>query len=387
MSKFWLMNKNTKIALLTCVNDNVYIEEMYTDRLPYVINNIEQWLFSRFTIVGRNNLFTMAKIAGMSDREAFLKLSKAISVTDTLWVNDIENETTWEQISPYSNRISRIIADIAIDGIKLYKNQNLASPSPQYRIGGSIDKCIKRIDGTSGLFLFKTNGELWQEVTKVRPYSEYFASQIINKLDMNISNVNYNIIEKTTEDGYVKPYSYCKIFTSEKYGLVEYCDSTYRNTTMQELLTILKRNKDSKNLKILCDLLLVDSIILNPDRHMGNFGFIINNDTFKIIQIAPIYDNDCSLGSLLSIQNKTFEQAYFEAKNNFLPKTGLGNYDEQALMVMTKPWYNRLKTIGKISLHRGNAKSISTERLNFMEYLVNRRIQEIVALVEEHYNI
>ena len=329
----------------------------------------------------------MAKIAGMNTREAFLELSKAISVTDTLWVNSLKNPTNWEKVNPYSNRISKIIADIAIDGVQLYKNQNLASPSPQYRIDGSVDKCVKRIDGKDGIYLFKTNGELWHEVMAVRPYSEYFASKFINIVDKNISKVDYCITENITDTGYVKPYAYCKLFTSENNGLIEYSDSKYANTALIELVKQLKQKQNTKNIELIRSMLIIDSLILNPDRHPGNYGFIIDNDTLDIKQFTPIYDNDCSLGAIISLQGKSFDEAFNELKNNHLPKTELGDYDEQALVSINVAWYKKLKYLPRINITKENLQGISQNRVDFINYLLNRRVKEIVTLVEQKYHI
>lgn len=42
-------------------------------------------------------------------------------------------------------------------------------------------------------------------------------------------------------------------------------------------------------------MLVFDVIILNEDRHLGNFGLLIDNQTNEIIAPAPIFDNGLSL--------------------------------------------------------------------------------------------
>ncbi|GMB96821.1 hypothetical protein [Helicobacter sp. NHP22-001] len=41
----------------------------------------------------------------------------------------------------------------------------------------------------------------------------------------------------------------------------------------------------------LSDLMLFDAIIGNVDRHLGNLGMLIDNDTNELIKPAPIFDN------------------------------------------------------------------------------------------------
>ena len=42
-------------------------------------------------------------------------------------------------------------------------------------------------------------------------------------------------------------------------------------------------------------MLVFDAVILNEDRHFGNFGFLIDNKSNKIVGCAPIFDNGVSL--------------------------------------------------------------------------------------------
>ena len=46
------------------------------------------------------------------------------------------------------------------------------------------------------------------------------------------------------------------------------------------------------------DIFFFDAIIFNTDRHLGNFGYLIDNDTNEIVGAAPIFDNGYGLFSL-----------------------------------------------------------------------------------------
>jgi hypothetical protein len=43
------------------------------------------------------------------------------------------------------------------------------------------------------------------------------------------------------------------------------------------------------------EMILTDSIVFNQDRHLGNFGFIVNNETFEIQGFAPLFDYNLSM--------------------------------------------------------------------------------------------
>ena len=40
---------------------------------------------------------------------------------------------------------------------------------------------------------------------------------------------------------------------------------------------------------------ILDALILNTDRHLGNFGVLVENDTQRVLSMAPVYDNNRSL--------------------------------------------------------------------------------------------
>ncbi len=46
------------------------------------------------------------------------------------------------------------------------------------------------------------------------------------------------------------------------------------------------------------DIFFFDAVIFNTDRHMGNFGYLVDNDTNGIAGAAPIFDNGYGLFSL-----------------------------------------------------------------------------------------
>lgn len=370
--RYILMNKDKPIASLYVSNSSVFISEIIGN-IPSYIGNINNWISNRAVIIGRDNLVRMAKIAGISTEPEFLTISKAISINDTFWVNDTLNPTTWDKINPYRNRISRIMAEMAINGIEIYRNQNLRSPSPQYRIDGSIDKCVKR-ESDGKIYLYKTAGEKWSDLAGCRPYCEYYSSEYEKKLELS-NFVDYKIKISKTEEGYYKPYVYSEIFTDENRGLLQIGDSKYNRLTIKELYDIIP----SKMQLQLKEMALLDSIILNPDRHSGNYGFFVNNDTYKILGWTPIYDNDCSLGALTSIQNKNREDAFIEVKTNTYPKLGLGDYDQQARWALTRELRDKLMRLGDVSFEP--LPGFSKERLDFIEYIVNRRRWEILKMV------
>ena len=55
-------------------------------------------------------------------------------------------------------------------------------------------------------------------------------------------------------------------------------------------------------------MMVIDSLIFNVDRHLNNFGVLIDNDTLAIKGMAPIYDLNLSLFG--DDKKQTFEDIY-----------------------------------------------------------------------------
>lgn len=75
------------------------------------------------------------------------------------------------------------------------------------------------------------------------------------------------------------------------------------------------------------DMIVFDYIIENRDRHLGNFGFIIDNNTQKLLSFSPLFDQGYSLmaNSMDNDFNKDlvkYSESHpsFESKNKDLAK-------------------------------------------------------------------
>lgn len=159
---------------------------------------------------------------------------------------------------------------------------------------GSYDKKWKRINGN--IYLIKTGGETssYREV-----FSEFYAYQIAKILKIQSLCTEYSLI-KSVFSGEEKIATKCKLFTSETDGFIPVEFINLNGMTDAEY-AISVGKASYRNFLIMC---LLDSLILNIDRHDGNFGYLVNNDKHTIITMAPIFDNNLSLLCKQPIKNK-----------------------------------------------------------------------------------
>ena len=77
--------------------------------------------------------------------------------------------------------------------------------------------------------------------------------------------------------------STCPLFTGEKVGFI----------AAGRLVSETEALNDPR----FAEIFFFDAIICNTDRHLGNFGYLIDNDKNEVIGAAPIFDNGCGLFS------------------------------------------------------------------------------------------
>ena len=83
------------------------------------------------------------------------------------------------------------------------------------------------------------------------------------------------------------------LFTSEHVGLAKAARVFGgKEKTIPELLAYFESIGSGDSFRRMC---VLDAVILNPDRHYGNFGVLFDNDTMQILSMAPVFDNNRAL--------------------------------------------------------------------------------------------
>ena len=128
--------------------------------------------------------------------------------------------------------------------------------------------------------------------------SEYISCHIIETLGLNVQET---ILGYYTKNGVNKVVVACRDFTSPIIKFKQFAElkntqiETPKNgygTELSEVLETIENQimYDSFKLKeFFWEMFVVDTLLGNFDRHNGNWGFLINEETEKT-EIAPIFD-------------------------------------------------------------------------------------------------
>lgn len=244
----------------------------------------EMWLLHRTAPMRRECIEDMLRNLGFDIdtpawRRELITFSRALSLNDVHWIAKDDSTEKWADVNLYDNPFSTAVASMAFTGDKRSSVRD-ASSSPEYSTNGNLRKCWRRVDGR--ILLYKagahpTDGFFAKpEAGGFEPFAEYYAAQVAEA--MGLPHVDYGLAQFK-----YRLCSTCPLFTSDKTGFLAAGKTLNKDAVLAD--------------RRFADIFFFDAIVFNTDRHLGNFGFLVDNDTNEISGIAPIFDNGYSLFS------------------------------------------------------------------------------------------
>lgn len=295
-----LMHKNISVALLDLDEETGSIQkinELYEEKhLPYgvkVKNGIadraalNNWWVDRSIPANRSGVVRALEVLNLSSTRMLLLRSFGLSLSDQYWIKPTDSDLEWSKINFYENGFSADVGDVLLG--KADKKGHFDFSSPDNTSDGCLKKRWKIVEGKRCLFKSGSNPFMQQ------PFNEVIASKVATRL--GIPHVDYSIV---WDDGV--PYSVCEDFIDVNTELV----SAWRIMQMSKKDNSTSVYRHYINcclalgitdiVKVVDQMLVLDYIIANEDRHQNNFGLTRNAETLEWIAAAPIFDSGSSLG-------------------------------------------------------------------------------------------
>ena len=313
------------------------------------------WLTRRTVPRNRRNIEELMARIGLSSRnvKGIIELCRGLSLNDVYWVVPDGCEDSWKDFNLYENDFSNAIAQMAFSGTGPDFHGQWAS-SPEFTTNGMLAKCWRRIDGNVLLYKSGTEGA---SNTGFEPYSEFYASQIAEA--MGLDHVAYGLSRFKG-----RLCSTCPLFTGDKYGYVP----AGRVVSRDEALA------DPR----FADVFFFDALIFNTDRHMGNFGYLVDNDTNEIVGAAPIFDNGYGLFSL-ALDRRGDSHDEFCDLRKFVSRVNPALYMKWLGFPggLTKKMKERLDGLRGFRIKRHPRYNLPVRRIEAIEDFTQKRIREI----------
>ncbi len=260
--------------------------------------------------------------------------------------------------------------------------------------GGSEKKIGVTNKNINYMIKFQKNSPFGKRYNHI---SEYLGSKIFELIGFDTQEVYLG----TYNNEYVVA---CVDFTSKQNEFVPFNDVGESSLdedkekyqyTYEHIIEMLNSNKKLTNVEetinIFWEMFIVDALLGNFDRHGANWGFIKNNNKYKL---APMFDNgSCLFPTLINEDEidlimKSIEETNKRIYNFPTSQVKINNNKSSYFDVISSvkfeecnkaliKIYNKIN-INDINLIIDNTKYISQERKDFYKYIIKERYEKII---------
>lgn len=330
MSKYILMHKDNPVAALEIDEASGVISaigEVYAEEhIPLGItvkrgrierSELNDWWKGRAIPASRSGIKTVLEDLQIATTQRLLEKCLGLSLSDQYWICPQSRNLKWSEINFFENNFSDDMGNILFGKVssgEMILNDEISLMSPDNTSDGWLKKKWKIINGKRCL-IKGGSGAIQQE-----PYNEVIASKIMERLD--IPHVKYSLI---MEEEY--PYSICEDFITPQTELISawYVMQTEKKpnhiSVYQHYVNCCEKLGIPKIKESLDQMMVVDYLIANENRHQNNFGVIRDVKKLNFIGSAPLFDSGTSLwfdkptpmiGRTAKLQCKPFKNTHEE---------------------------------------------------------------------------
>ena len=294
----YLMNKNTEVMKLEFeVDKNFFNKVIQIKNIEYaplsiykayqdnkdLLTEVNKWFKGRNIPIWRDDLFYLLKKLDVKTADELLMKSYALSLSDQYWIKPCESKLKYKDVNFFENDFGYSdFLDLTFSNTNI--NRKISLMTPNNTTDGRLKKTWiiengKRILIKGG---YKDN--------PIAPLNELLSSMICDAL--GIKHVNYEL--DVINDKIV---SKCEDFIDKDTELItahsilkDDLTGNYKDI-YERYIEILESNGISDARDNLEDMIFLDYLIMNVDRHLNNLGIIRNVNTLKWISAAPIFDS------------------------------------------------------------------------------------------------
>jgi len=250
-------------------------------RMPLYLSaggKFENWLVSRAIDCHRPNSRILKKVLRLTDSGdiAAVLRAHAATITDNYWIRSTcEESLSYEKIRFKEDTF----AEIALTGSfssysRDYEKAQLAAGTPELTNIGSYEKCWRIKDGS--WWLYKSG-------TPLERFSELFIARLGELL-------GFSMAEYLSDGEFVKTPDFTRgTLNYEPAEAIVGDEESY--TINYDRLTALCPSFGKQYL----DILYMDALCFNMDRHTQNYGVLRDRSTGEVVSMAPNFDNNIAL--------------------------------------------------------------------------------------------
>jgi len=358
---FTLKHKNINVADIIIKNGDItdVINIYEPEHLPYKyvddkfknISLLNSWVEHRGIPFSREDYDAIMEEFKAGSSKELTVLSYGLNLTDHYWLCEKNNDKKWEDVNFLDNNFSQRIGKILPELGEKYQN----FINPDLSSNGRLKKFWIINNGKRELCK-AGSGDLKQE-----PFNEFIASQIAGRL--NINHVNYELKEHNNEF-----YCKCGCMIDKNVEFINafsvYLEGEKTGDKYSDYLNACAKMGINDAREEVDKMVVLDYLIRNTDRHIGNFGVLRNSETLKWEKTAPVFDNGNSLWH--NAQGVQFINGNSKSEC----RSFTGENEKNILLIGGTDWFDKNKL--------NDADKIITGAFKHNKYIENERIDKII---------
>lgn len=269
-------------------SDNATTDEIIEERTAINGENLLEmlgWFSKRTLALSRANADRLYAVLGFErldniyDKFEFVSVCRAVSVLDKYWIKYSDEDILWDNVDIKRNRLNSILTQVALYGDPLSFRGSYTTP--ELTTHGLYAKAWRRHDD-GYLWMYKLSSEYGDESEK-----EVMVSNILDKC--NVNHVKY--VAGMDRGNYV---CMCRCISDENNSVLPALEySSYCSSHGLNLRDEAKRIDSDGYYKMH----IIDYLISNNDRHGQNWGFFVDNESFNLVSLHPLYDHNKSFSA------------------------------------------------------------------------------------------
>jgi hypothetical protein len=247
-------------------------------------DGLQRWLETRALPLNRAYADKLCIQIGIApnDIASMCEVGRGLSLNDDYWIVSEGFDGRFADFNLFQNEFSDVLALVAYTGRVDLGSSPHHGLTPELTTGGSLAKAWRILpDGIRALYKGSTPG-----FDPGEWLSECEVSSLCDALGLR--HVTYS---HDTWEG--KECSVCPCFCDIDTSYVPFAVATGWTDLPHALATCMAIGTDA--FEELCDMLILDALTCNVDRHLTNFGFLLDAGDATILGLAPTFDNGRAL--------------------------------------------------------------------------------------------
>ena len=385
---YYLMNKDNQIMRFhiekgSFTKELFFVQdEIIDNHLPIGFQDINDWITERNASNHNRHIKELMEEWGCKDNETYIQITHAASINDTFWIKAVTENTEWKNVSLYRNSFTEMISRSAFEGIGINQEFSPTVPdfvmslsnshSPELAVEGSFRRCFRKETHSgqfgSDIFFYKRGLNQPDCGEGIEQYGEVLASEIAAVISPN-NAVRYQL---SRIDGKIA--SRCNLFTNEEIGFAPLHRIIKPTKVYEPLFQYFYELGNEQQFR---EMLVIDSLCFNPDRHFGNMGVLFDNDTLEIKGISPIYDLNYALMPDFDIDDFSYGTFGNKLAQEKIRITGL-DYTELGRMAINNTIRDRVAQLVDFKFSFRGDERFPEERVKLLEKVVRAQAEAIL---------